>query len=1289
MLRSLIIIEIFYNNNRKTVAFMLIQGNINSQRDNILIKKYKDWISQGICEDEILVILLNTYKKNIFTENLIKNIPSLNTEKLRIFTVYGLCYNSFKDNTEYIKSLIKCNDTDTLNLSGLEISQYIFKQSIKEADFSDYISKVNLLHQLFRRYSLIVQNNLSNKEVERLSGILNETFYKEAQNAINTYKIKTIEYKSFDYLRQLAIFPQIYKNTNYFDKIKYLIVNDADEISYAIWQFIEYLTPKLKDYIIAYDKNGSSRCGYLCAYKSGINNFKKNNPQNINIPETDKTAYTELAETLFTNIKNGEKTRLKDIRSYNSVRRLDMIDSVFEEIKSLVNSGVNPNEISVVTPISDEILKQTINEKNSDINFQIISGNEKLADIKIIKYTLTILKIINDINVPDYEIKTLLIELLGIPFKKCYKVIESYRKNKCFRDFQFENPIHHDKYTKLKSIIESLKRADNSLSNQIKSIYTNIIKDEHTKEETLKYDFLLKEAKDFETAFSKDKAFLIKEFITQTENSVISENPANAFSIKNNAVIISTPQKIIDYELKTKYQLWLDISSSEWFKQDTGTLYNAWVFNRDRNKPEYNEFEDNINCTRDKTARIIRKLILCAKKEIKLYSSIYDNSGNENFGGLNDYFEIKEEKKTEFKIIPREDQKPVLEYTTGKMGIMAVPGAGKTTILLALIIKLLNSDIPAENIFVLTYMESAAKNFKERLKLGIKNPSSLPNISTIHGLALRIIKENGNYIKAGLDEDFEICDDNTKEKILKEIFYKLKINDDKYDNYIKSISIIKLSGIQEPLSSKYQDIQEFYRFFNEYNIALKKQNLIDYDDMLRYAVMILKQNKETAKYYQNLCRYIIEDEAQDSSEIQQTLINILSAKHKNIVRCGDINQSITSTFTNSDLKSFKDFVEANQKVEMVSSQRCSKPIYELANNIIDKAFSDKEKQNAFYKIKMQGTPNNPQSVKNPEFLIFENEKEEKEFILNKIKEIKNKAENISVAILLRLNSQVNEYNNFLAANGIQTTIRTDCLAQKRIFKYIYTILNIIENPLNNNLISELAKLYINDRNSQNREEEIIKQIQTSDKPFIKLNPDAIKDEILSQMYWDVDYWLNNSNTDIDDTALRIGLFYSKTASDKSNTYIAATFIKHIKNQNESTCEILKKIDYYAQKPMNAYKFFEDEKQNEGTTVNIMTVHKSKGDEFDYVFIPMLSEENYPTEKANVKLKTGNHFTQTIKSIVQKCPIQTPDESKQEQIEETLRLLYVGVTRAKQELTMTVAKQYKMRKNSHPNLFFKI
>ena len=1244
---------------------MLLQGTINSQRTNLLAQKYNELICNGVSEKNILVILLNSYKKNEFIKQ-IKNVHSP-----QIYTLYGLCYNAFNDNWDYISNLIgsSVNETHKPNLCGLEVSQFIFKQSIKEADFSDYISKVNLLHQLFRRYSLIVQNGLTNEEVRKRSEIAGESFYIEAEKTIDDYKLKTIRYKSFDYLRQLAILPTIYKNTDYFKNIEYLIVDDADEFSYALWSFIDDLIPQLKDYVIAYDTNGSSRCGYLCAYKNGVSDFIKNySPQVVELK--DKSPFYEKAEKLFLTIKNGEKFDFSTFNYKNSLKRLDMVEEANKQVEKLLQKGIKPFEIAIISPVIDDIILQ-----NFKFKYQLLSGNEKLIENDIVKNIMVVLKLINNLQIREYELKSLLINLLKIPYRKCAEIIRFYTIERELKEYKFEEENYDFAYKKFLSIINSLKKAKNNLSSQIQIIFANIIKEFETDINREKYEFLLKEAESFEKAFSLSE--LTKEFILQIENSVISENPIDSFSLKKDAIIVTSPQKIIDFSIKTKYQLWLDISHSDWLKNDTGTIYNAWVLNRDWNKKEYT-LDDDIKLRREKTARIVRKLILLAEENIYFYSSVYDNIGNENFGGLTDFIEVIETKKQNFKITPRNDQKPVLDYKSGKMGVMAVPGAGKTTIMLALIIKLINQGVKPEDIFVLTYMESAAKNFKEKIKSAIDENSELPNISTIHGLALRIIKENGNHNKVGLDENFEICDDNTKEKILKEIFFKLKIDDEKYDNFLRCISIVKLSNYKGDLYSKFKEIQEFFRFYEEYNSVLKRHNLIDYDDMLCFAVKILEKNPEVLRYYQNICKYVIEDEAQDSTDIQQKLISLLNGKYNNFVRCGDINQAITSTFTNSDLESFRKFINQNKKVEMISSQRCARPIYELANNIIKNTTSEK----AFYKIEMQGTENNPISETNPTYTTFDNEKEEKVFILEKIKQIIKNNPNASISILLRLNSQVNEYNELFLNVGLKTTVRTDCLSHKKIYKIINSVLNVIKNPMSNKLVQILAEEYKHNNicNITNNDIDELKRIT---KPFIKQNPDEINSEGLLQLFWDIDYWINNSSIEIDILALNIGLYYAKNLTDKSNSYMIATLLKRLNTKNLSFEEIINQLEYAAQKPLSAYKFFEDENvQTNETPISIMTMHKSKGDEFDYVFIPEFNQENYPIEQQYVKIKSGGHFVQTIKNAVENCGIKSIEEQKVEQINETLRLIYVGVTRAKKELYITNSTNYKRRKNTN-------
>ena len=530
--------------------------------------------------------------------------------------------------------------------------------------------------------------------------------------------------------------------------------------------------------------------------------------------------------------------------------------------------------------------------------------------------------------------------------------------------------------------------------------------------------------------------------------------------------------------------------------------------------------------------------------------------------------------------------------------------------------------------------------------------------------------------------NFEICDDNTKENIIRALFYKMKISDENFDNYIKCISDIKLSCIKDDLHSQFKEIQEFFNFYYTYNSYLKENNLVDYDDMLCYAVQILEENPDIRNYYQNLCQYVIEDEAQDSTDIQQKLITLLIGKNNNLVRCGDINQAITSTFTNSNPASFRNYIKQNKKVEMISSQRCSKPVYTLANNFLKEALKI---SNAFYDIQMQGTDKNPQTDKNPKYCIFKNEEEEKNYIINTIKEIKSENPKASIAILLRLNSQVNEYNELFLSNEIKTDIRSDSPSQKSIYKIIFALLKIVNSPLNNSNIFDFA-LLCRQKGIYKLKQSDLEYIKTLKSPFIYENSDNMNSQELLQMYFDIDYHLNNSSVSPDIFALNTGLYYARNISDKSNAYMISTLIKRIKSNSSSLEDLISKLEYASQKNSGTYKFFDDFDEEENA-VKIMTMHKSKGDEFDFVFIPELNENNYSTQINSVKIKADTHFLQSVKVQAQKIERKSQEELKQEQVNETLRLLYVGITRAKNTLYLSNAENYKRRKNTKPLLHF--
>ncbi len=1271
---------------------MLIDGNISSSKTDVLIDKYSELLNKGIRSSEILVLVQNSTLKNIFIEKTLEKLTIDCFEKLLVHSFFSLVYNTVSDNWAFLEDRnIFDNPVILPNMTGLEVSQFILKDILKDVKFRGYNSRMSLLHQIFRRYSLIVQNNLSQTEVNERAAILKEGFSDDANLAIKKFMKKTLELRDFDYLRQCLMFNFIYKNTDYFKNIKYLIVDDADECTPICMDFIEYLAPQLKDSFISIDPLGSSRCGYLSADKNNYEKLKTIlNPEIVKLDESSIMEKETLK--LYKNVYNEEVNVLNNFSYESFSKRSAMVDAAVIRIKDLLSKKVLPSEITVVSPVIDEMLKFGLREGfKNNINLKYLSGSEKLIQNRLVQATITILKLNTDLkySIDEFEIRVILSEFLQIPLKYCADILEVFNKDKVLIQYKFFDAEYTEKYSKFRGLVENLSMSKLKISEQIVEIYNELFIFLPVKfEEINKFNFFLKQMKDFENVFGTNFNNKKLDIILQVENSIIAENPYSVLEINKNDLIISTPQKIIDNHVKTKYQIWLDISSSEWIKSDTGPLYNAWVFQKDWEKLEYT-IEDNIKLSKDKNGRVLRKLALCASKRVYCYSSLFDSNGVENYGGIEPYIITSmQEDETEadvqaFKIIPREDQKPVLDYKSGYMGISAVPGAGKTTILLALIIKLLERGINPERIFVLTYMDSAARNFRERIKNVRKHSSKLPNISTIHGLALRILKENGNYEKLGLSADFEICDDSQRGRILREIATKLKIEQKTSEEFDRAVSVFKMGN--GCFSDEIQDVKlkKFKLFFNAYQESLKEFNLIDYDDMLIGSVRILKENPDILMHYQNICEYIIEDEAQDSSGIQQELITLLARKHKNIIRCGDVNQSITATFSNADVEGFRKFITENNNVSMNCSQRCTKDVWQFANLLIETASQKQESINSFFKIFMQPVEGkNPQSCGKGAAVVgklFDSGLEEKNYVLRTIKEILSKNPDYTIGILLRNNYQVAAWQNLIENSGLKVITRNQCLEQKTIFKVIFAVMKMIINPFDNeNIAQNYAILSEHGFYKRGLDSEIRKY----ENPFVQVNSDNLDSVILEQFYWDLNYWISLCYLPPNELAVKIGMQFFKSDIEKSNIYLISTLIKRICIKNNSLEYALSRLVELAKKPnLSGFKFFSEEDEDDKTflagKVQIMTMHKSKGDEFNLVFIPEMIEKNLPLTIGAINLKSSE-FIEAVKVLNPNYKKKSEFELKQEILSENLRLLYVAVTRAKNKLYITSATKTKTR-----------
>lgn len=1289
----------------RSIVELIIDGTVSSDKTNILIDKYASLLNSGIDAAKILVLVSNSNLKNQFINETLNKLTISHFEKLQVHSYFSLVYNTINDNWAFLENKNPYPNPKILpNMTGLEVSQFILKDILKDVEFKGYNSKKSLLHQLFRRYSLIVQNNLDDEEIQYRSEILKEAFGDDAKLALKKLLKTTLYLRDFDYLRQGLVFEHIYKNTDYFKEIEYLILDDGDEITPACYAFIEHIKPQLKDWAIAFDKNGSSRIGYLSADKTAVWEFEKLFGEQVKTIET-KTPLKYDAENLYRNIINDKNYILENFSFQSPSRRSKMIELVGGKINELIKNNVLPSEISVITPIADEMLKFTFKDiLNKNIMPTYLTGSEKLIQNKHVHACITILKLNTKLKnkLTEFDIRTVLYNVLGIPLKYCKEILLTFDKSKELIPYNFESDEYNEKYNKLLNLINNEITADEKLSVQVHNIYSNLMTFKKTNHnEITKFNFFIKQLEDFENVFGKDFNLRKEEIITQIENSIIAENPYTTLEIQENDLLIGTPQKIIDNQIKTKYQFWLDISNQNWVKSDIGPLYNAWVFQKGWEKDEYT-IEDNVELSREKIARLLRKLTLCAEEKVYTYSSLFDGNGQENFGGIESYIIVKqdetEEKKENtpaFKITPREDQKPVLEYKGGRMAISAVPGAGKTTILLALIIKLLERGINPSNIFVMTYMESAARNFRERIKSVRENSAELPYISTIHGLALRILKENGNYERLGLNPDFDICDDTQKTRIIREVSKQIKIDDKEINDFIQGLSVFKIGrGTFTNKTITDKKIIRFKNFYETYQRILKENNLIDYDDILIMSVRLLEENTDIRDYYQNICHYIIEDEAQDSSGVQQRLINLLSGKYNNLIRCGDINQAITTTFTNADVQGFRKFIETSRQVLMNCSQRCTKDVWQLANALLTDAEQQAETKDAFYHILMQPVEGkNPVSENAVQTKIFETPTEEQNFILKEIKQYLKKNPKATVGILVRNNRQVIEWTNYINNSGLKSITRSECLEQKSIFRVIFAVLKAILSPFDNYTVMECYKTLSEVGFYKLK---LASQISQYEAPFISINPDTLENTSLAQFQWDLNYWLSFPYYTADEMAIKIGLYYFNGEIEKSNIYLIATLIKRLSFETNNLAGIIEHLGELAKRnSLSGFKFFSEEDESDKQIlegkVQIMTLHKSKGDEFDLVFLPEMTERNLTINFSKLKYKISD-FMEQLKSLNPDYKIKSEFELKQELVAENLRLLYVAITRAKRQLFITTSNKVKAfgkLKSEEPNKIFDI
>ncbi|HSL28818.1 MAG TPA: ATP-dependent helicase [Anaerolineales bacterium] len=323
--------------------------------------------------------------------------------------------------------------------------------------------------------------------------------------------------------------------------------------------------------------------------------------------------------------------------------------------------------------------------------------------------------------------------------------------------------------------------------------------------------------------------------------------------------------------------------------------------------------------------------------------------------------------------IPRPSQEQILRYRGGRLGIAAVPGAGKTQILSALAAQLIASGALAEDqeVLIVTLVNSAVDNFEARVKRFFDNPLQALyryRVRTLHGLAHDIVREKPGHV--GLDERFGIIDEREADFIRREAVKAwLNVHAESLDDYLDpnidehkrdwvrrdqlpevisnlALAFIRSSKDRRLTPEKLRALLDRQpaplplaelglEIYADYQRALTYRAAVDFDDLIRLALDILESDEEYLERVRYRFPFILEDEAQDSSRLQQDILSLLAGPGGNWVRVGDPNQAIFETFTTASPELLRQFIAQNPSVDMAESGRSQASIIDLANGLID------------------------------------------------------------------------------------------------------------------------------------------------------------------------------------------------------------------------------------------------------------------------------------------------------------------------------------------------------------------
>ena len=608
----------------------------------------------------------------------------------------------------------------------------------------------------------------------------------------------------------------------------------------------------------------------------------------------------------------------------------------------------------------------------------------------------------------------------------------------------------------------------------------------------------------------------------------------------------------------------------------------------------------------------------------------------------------------------------------GPMIVIAGAGSGKTRVLTYKIAYLMTEGVDPFNILALTFTNKAAKEMKERIATIVGNEAKNLWMGTFHSVFARILRIEAH--KIGYTSNFTIYDSDDSQKLVSRIIKEFNLDKDqyKYKSIFSRISSMKNSFITPNnylnneellLSDKISNRSKFYQIYNEYVERCFKAGAMDFDDLLLKTNELLNSYPDTLSKYQNIFKYILVDEYQDTNHSQYLIIRALSDKFQNICVVGDDAQSIYSfrgANINNILNFQKDFPDS-KIFRLEQNYRSTKNIVNAANSLIENN-QKRLKKNVW-------TENESGEKISVNKLLTDGE--EGRFVASSIFENKmqSQLQNSDFAILYRTNAQSRSFEDALRKKNISYRVYGGLsFYQRKEIKDVLAYLRLLINPDDEQAFKRiinfpargigqttLNKIAVEAKNSSVSDYIFIKDLLKSSEILNNSTKNKLLDFVI--MIESIKNKIEHADVfDITKEVLKQSGLYNLYKNDES-----LEGINRIQNIEELLNGIKDFVENNEKSQASVSSFLQDvalatdqdNDTNDNNKVSLMTVHLAKGLEFPYVYIVGLEENLFPSAM-NLNSRT--------------------------ELEEERRLFYVAITRAEKKIYLSyVLSRYRWGK----------